>query len=79
MGARLLQPPPGKRMIDRAFSEIDLREMLEAATGYRADLGGGRWIIETTRVNARWEVIVEPDTGAQKLIVVTAYPVTEPP
>ena len=54
-------PHLAKRMFDRAFSEIDLRKMLEAATGYRPNLGDARWIIETTHGKAPWEVIVEPD------------------
>ena len=62
-------------MVDRSFNETDLREMCEAATGYRADSVAGRWIIETSRAAAAWEVIVEPDELQQKLIVVTAYKV----
>jgi hypothetical protein len=63
-------------MIDRSFSEIELREMLEAATNYRADPLPGRWIIETTHAQVAWEVVVEPDATQQKLIVVTAYSLT---
>ena len=69
-------PHLAKRMIDRSFSETELREMLEAATAYRPDPSPGRWIIETRHTNAAWEVIVEPDAQEQKLIVVTAFPVT---
>jgi hypothetical protein len=61
-------------MLDRSFSETDLREMLQAATAFRPDADPRRWIIETKHANSRWEVVVEPDAAVQKLIVVTAYP-----
>ena len=67
-------PHLAKRMIDRSFSEIDLREMLERATGFRPDVTHGRWVVETTHNRRAWEVIVEPDDAAKRLIVVTAYP-----
>lgn len=41
----------------------------------RPDVLAERWVIETRHAGAPWEVIVEPDAGAQKLVVVTAYPV----
>ncbi|MBA2707018.1 MAG: hypothetical protein H0U59_04340 [Gemmatimonadaceae bacterium] len=63
-------------MIDRSFSETDLREMLEVATNYRPDAHSGRWIIEATHTNVKWEVVVEPEDTEQKLIVVTAYPLS---
>ncbi len=50
--------------------------MLESATGYRADVAPGRWVIETMHARERWEVIVEPDMTAQLLVVVTAYSIT---
>jgi len=31
---------------DRAFNELDLRRMLEYASGYRADILEGRFVIE---------------------------------
>src|SRR2546421_1176896 len=69
-------PHLAKRMIDRSFSETDLREMLEAATAYRPDVAAGRWVIETMRLAVQWEVVVEPEIPTQQLIVVTAYPLT---
>jgi len=68
-------PHLAKRMIDRGFSETDLREMLETATGLRADAPAGRWIIETSHAALAWEVVVEPNAREQRLVVVTAYPV----
>lgn len=41
-----LSPHLVDRMQDRAFSETDLRVMLETARGLRADSEPGRWVIE---------------------------------
>jgi hypothetical protein len=62
-------------MVDRTFNETDLRLMLTDATNHRPDVEPGRWVIETTRANRDWEVIVEPDTNAKVLVVITAYSV----
>src|SRR3954468_22308299 len=67
-------PHLAKRMIDRSFTETDLREMLEAATGYRSDRTPGRWIVESLHAQSSWSVVVEPDPAMQRLIVVTAFP-----
>jgi hypothetical protein len=72
-----LSPHILKRMIDRRFSEIDLRSMLENARGYRPDIIVGRWVIVTYHRKRTWEVIVEPDTDSKTLVVVTAYPYWE--
>lgn len=63
-----------KRMEDRDFTEVELREMLEFAEGYKHDVVEGRWLIETKRGGRRWEVIVEPDPAEELLVVITAYP-----
>lgn len=60
-------------MEDRGFTEIELREMMQAAEGYREDIVEGRWVIETRHKRKRWEVIVEPDPAVELLVVVTAY------
>ena len=64
-------------MLDRRFTEVDLRRVLERAGGYRVDIVEGRWVIETRQQRKDWEVIVEPDDGQKLLVVVTAYPVEE--
>ena len=64
-------------MIDRRFTEVELRRMLERATSYRRDLVEGRWVIVTTHRRGLWEIIVEPDFDSQLLVVVTAYPLLE--
>ena len=64
-----------KRMLDRGFNEIEVRRMLSVASGLRADVVPGRWIVATRRRRRAWEVIVEPDQDAQLVVVITAYPV----
>ncbi|HLX61730.1 MAG TPA: hypothetical protein VKX17_10655 [Planctomycetota bacterium] len=61
-----------KRMIDRQFTEVDLREMLENATGFKPDIVDGRWIIETRKSRQKWEEIVEPEEAAHSILVITA-------
>ncbi len=65
-----------ERMIDRSFSDVDLRLMMESATGFRAGGSVGRWIVETVHLGEAWEVVVEPDELEQVIIVITAYKVT---
>ena len=62
-----------KRMVDRGFSEVDLRLMLEVATGYHKDYEEGRWVIETRHAGQPWEIIVEPLPAEAVLLIVTAY------
>ena len=70
-----LTPHVERRMEDRAFTEVELRQMLETAHGYRDDpVTEGRFIVETRRRGADWEVVVEPDDDDHWLVVVTAYP-----
>jgi hypothetical protein len=64
-------------MVDRRFTEIDLRRMLQRAIGYHEDVVDGRWVIETRHARRAWEVIVEPDGERRLLVIVTAYPVWE--
>jgi hypothetical protein len=70
-----LSPHLLKRMIDRRFTEAELREMLESATGYQPNDEPGRWTIETKHGGRPWEVIVEPVEAERVQVVVTAYPV----
>jgi hypothetical protein len=70
-----LTPHLFKRMLDRGFTEVDLRGMLERATGHHADICDGRFIVETRHAGKPWQVIVEPDEEDFLLVIVTAYPV----
>lgn len=67
-----------KRMVDRRFSEVDLRSMMSSAVDLREDIESGRWIGETSHESRSWEVIVEPDHDNKLLVVITAYPVESP-
>lgn len=68
-----LTPHLEQRMEERDFTEVDLREMLEAATGFAPDAVEGRFQIERPLRGRRWHVIVEPDLDDRLLVVVTAY------
>ncbi len=68
-----LTPHLLKRMIDRDFSEVDLRIMLDDAREIEPE-PEGRYRIVTQRDTRIWEVIVEPDFTDQVLLVITAYP-----
>jgi len=70
-----LSPHLLKRMVDRRFSETDLRLMMEDATGLREDDEPGRWLVETWHASRPWEIVVEPDREDRLLVVITAYPV----
>lgn len=72
-----LSPHLLKRMVDRQFSEVDLRRMLEHAPLLREDVEEGRWLVEAWHDKEPWEVIVEPDFDAKVIVVVTAYPWSE--
>ena len=69
-----LSPHLLKRMLDRGFSEVDLRGMMERASGLHEDDEPGRWVVETKHDSESWAVIVEPDAGDRLLVVITAYP-----
>jgi hypothetical protein len=56
-----LTPHVEKRMEDRTFTEVELRLMLEHATGFRRDVVDGRFVVETRFRARHWEVVVEPD------------------
>ena len=72
-----LSPHLAKRMLDRSFSEIDLRTMLEHSKDHKPDIVDGRWVIVTVYHRRTWEVVVEPDVDAERLVVITAYPCWE--
>ena len=65
------------RMEQRGVTEVDVRAMLEQATGFEPSVVDGRFMIHVRRNNRPWIVIVEPDSEASLLVVVTAYEVSE--
>jgi hypothetical protein len=62
-------------MLDREFTEVDLRQMLEDASSLRRDVQEGRWIATSHHRRRAWEIIIEPDEVEHVLVVITAYPV----
>jgi hypothetical protein len=62
-------------MVDRRFSEVDLRRMLADAQVVRPDVTPRRWVAESRFRRRAWEIVLEPDVRAELLVVVTAYPV----
>jgi hypothetical protein len=65
------------RMEQRGVTEVDVRAMLERATGFEPSVVEGRFMIRVAKNNRPWIVIVEPDTDASLLVVVTAYEASE--
>ena len=65
------------RMEQRGVTEVEVRAMLERATAFEPSVVEGRFMIHVVRNNRPWIVIVEPDTDASLLVVVTAYEVSE--
>jgi hypothetical protein len=68
-----LTPHVFKRMVDRQFSEVDLRTMLADMTDYEPE-PDGRFVLHTGLGGRRWDVVVEPDVVDRVLLVITAYP-----
>jgi hypothetical protein len=64
-------------MEQRGVTEVDVRAMLERATALKPSVVEGRFMIYVSRNNRPWIVIVEPDSDASLLVVVTVYEVSE--
>lgn len=69
-----LSPHLLRRMEDRRFTEIELRRMLDVASGLEPDTIEGRWAIQTRFRQRPWRVVVEPEESTRLLVIVTAYP-----
>jgi hypothetical protein len=65
------------RMEQRGVTEVEVRAMLEKATGIEPNVVEGRFMIHGRHLQSAWIVIVEPDTEARLLVVVTVYGVSE--
>ncbi len=64
------------RMIDRCFSETDLRTMLDDASDISPNKEPGRWTVTTGHQGEIWEIIVQPLELDRILRIVTAYQVS---
>ena len=65
------------RMEQRSVTEVEVRAMLERATGFEASVVGSRFMIQTRLDQSPLMVIVEPDAEARLLVVVTVYEVSQ--
>ena len=63
-------------MEQRGVTEVEVRAMLETATGFEASVVEGRFMINTRRGQRPRVVIVEPDAEARVLVVVTVCEVS---
>ena len=45
----------------------------ERASGHRADILEGRFVVEGRHAGESWEVNVEPDESRELVVVITAY------
>ncbi len=61
------------RMEERGFSEVELRAMLNDASGFAPARRSGRYVINARRAGKPWVVVVEPDEEEGLLFIVTAY------
>ena len=61
----------------RGVTEVDVRAMLEKATGFEPTVVEGRFMIHVRHLQRPWIVIVEPDVDAKLLVVVTVYEVSQ--
>lgn len=68
-----LTPHLERRMEDRQFSEVELRDMLERASRLREDVVEGRYVASSRLQKRAREIILEPDSEAELIIVITAY------
>ena len=69
-----LSPHLLRRMVDRGFTEVDVRAMLFWQRRVVRNAMPGRWYIVTTLRGQPWRVVVEPDPLRKLLVVVTAFP-----
>jgi hypothetical protein len=65
------------RMEQRGVTEVELRAMLDRATGFEPNVVEGRFMIHARHSRRPWIVIVEPDDDFNLLVVVTVYEVSE--
>ena len=65
------------RMEQRGVTEVEVRAMLEKATGFEPNVVKGRFMIHVRHLQGAWVVIVEPDADGKLLVIVTVYEVSQ--
>ena len=68
-----LSPHVERRMVDRNFTEVDLRGMLERADRIVAGVVEGRHVVSALHRGKVWEIVLEPDDDSRVVVIVTAY------
>lgn len=63
-----------KRMADRGFNEIELRQMIDNTSALSRAMDPGRWVAQTRHAGRPWNVILEPMESERATLVITAYP-----
>jgi len=61
-----------KRMLERGFSESDVRAMLEDATVV-VEQSHGTFVVASFHLRRPCEIIVVPDRKEQRMVVVSVY------
>jgi hypothetical protein len=65
------------RVERRGVTDVELRAVLERASGFEPSVVEGRFMIHARHAERPWVVIVEPDADGKVLVVVTVYEVPE--
>ena len=60
-------------MIDRGFSEVEVRSMMKRAEAVRPEREPGRFVVEAQHLGGRWRLIVEPDPDREQIVVITGW------
>lgn len=69
-----MTPHVERRMEDRNFSEVELRDMRARATRLREDVVEGRFVASSRLRKLEWEIILESIADEELTVVITAYP-----
>ena len=64
-----------KRMVQRNFNDIAVREMLDTCRQILPGSEPNRWTVESTYRGSEWHIIVEPDPTSETIVIITAYPI----
>jgi hypothetical protein len=62
-----------QRMHERGITEVELRAMLDRATTLEPSVLAGRFVACCKHRGRPWRIVLEPDTAAACVVVVTVY------
>jgi hypothetical protein len=69
----LLTPHVEFRMEERGLDEIGLRSLLARPVSLQRERPGVRWRVTGREGGASWTVVLEPDTSARVVLVITVF------